>query len=130
LDSRGLRRVTGHKIEALEVQRVDQKGATMTTKPVTVVVRARLKGAAAEMRKLHDEVTGATKETAKAAGDLSHAVYLNPRDPKDFLGVDVWQSVEAFQKFASNPQIQGFFSQLFEGPPEVILFEDPGWNRW
>jgi quinol monooxygenase YgiN len=104
----------------------------MTTqpKPVTVVVRARLKGAAGEMRKLHDEVTGATKELARAAGDLSHAVYLNPRDPKDFLGIDVWQSAEAFQKFAGDPKIQAFFSQLFDGPPEVTLFENPGWNGW
>jgi quinol monooxygenase YgiN len=103
---------------------------TTQAKPVTVVVRARLKGTPEVMRKLHDEVTGATKELARGAGDLSHAVYLNPRDPKDFLGIDVWQSVEAFQKFASDPQIQGFFAQLFDGPPEVAFYEDSGWNRW
>jgi quinol monooxygenase YgiN len=104
----------------------------MTThaKPVTVVVRARLKGTPEAMRKLHDEVTGATQELARAAGDVSHSVYLNPRDPKDFLGIDVWQSAEAFQKFASDPKIQGFFAQLFDGAPEVALFEDSGWNRW
>ncbi len=97
---------------------------------VTITIRARLKGDQAAMQKIHDQVTGATKEMAKQAGDISHQVFLNPTDPRDFLGIDVWQSPEQAQAFASDPRIQEFFGQLFEGAPEVTAWVDSGWNQW
>ena len=97
---------------------------------IVVVVRARLKAAPEQIQKLHDEVTGATKDAAIAAGDLSHAVYLDPRDGRNFLGLDVWKSAEAFQKFASDPKIQGFFAQMFEGAPDVSVWDESGWRKW
>ena len=103
---------------------MDQAGS------VTVVVRARLRGGPAEARELHDQVTAATREQAVAAGDLSHRTFLNPADPGDFLGMDVWRSAEAFQAFASNPQIAEFFGGLFDGAPEVTVWVSSGWNEW
>jgi quinol monooxygenase YgiN len=97
---------------------------------VTITVRARLKGGAAEMRQLHDQVTGATKDMAKQAGDLTHKVFLNPADERDFLGIDEWDSAEHAQAFAGSPQIQEFFGKLFEGQPEVKVWSDSGWNQW
>ncbi len=97
---------------------------------IIVTVRARLKADPEQMQKLHDEVTGATKDAAIAAGDLSHAVYLDPRDRRNFLGIDTWKSATAFQQFASNPQIQQFFGQLFEGTPEVAVYEESTWRKW
>jgi quinol monooxygenase YgiN len=98
--------------------------------PVTITIRARLKGSQADMQKLHDQVTGATKEMARQAGDISHRVFLNPADAQDFLGIDVWQTPEQAQAFAADPRIQEFFGQLFEGAPEVIAWVDSGWNQW
>jgi quinol monooxygenase YgiN len=97
---------------------------------VTITIRARLKGDQAAMQAIHDQVTGATKEMARQAGDISHKVYLNPADPRDFLGIDVWQSAEQAQAFAGDPRIQEFFGQLFEGAPEVMAWADSGWNQW
>ena len=97
---------------------------------VTITIRARLKGDQASMQKVHDQVTGATKEMAKQAGDIEHKVFLNPMDERDFLGIDVWQSAEQAQAFASDPRIQEFFGQLFEGQPEVTAWVDSGWNQW
>ena len=97
---------------------------------ITVLVKAKLKGDPKAMKQLHDEVTGATKDMAKAAGDLSHVTYLSPMDPKAFMGIDVWRSVEDFQAFAGNPKIQEFFGQMFEGQPEVTVWTDSGWNKW
>lgn len=97
---------------------------------VTVTIRARLKGDAATIRNLHDEVTGATKVMAQQAGDISHHVYLNPQDDRDFLGIDVWESAEQVQAFSSNPQIQEFFGNMFDGAPEVKIFVESGWNSW
>lgn len=82
------------------------------------------------IRKIHDEVTTATKEMALQAGDISHRVYLNPQDGRDFLGIDEWKSAEAVQAFSANQQIQEFFGQMFEGQPEVTIWEGSGWNEW
>ena len=97
---------------------------------VTVVIRARLRGDPAGAQELHDRVTAATKDQALAAGDISHHVFLNPADPADFLGIDVWRSAEAVGAFASSPQIAEFFGQLFEGPPDVTVWVPSGWNEW
>ena len=97
---------------------------------VTITIRARLKGDPASIRKIHDEVTGATKEMARQAGDISHVVYLSAQDEREFLGIDVWQSAEQAQAFAGSPQIQEFFGRMFEGTPEVTIWGDPGWNKW
>lgn len=97
---------------------------------VTIMVRTRLKGDSKSGKKLHDEVTGATKEMARQAGDLTHKVFLNPQDDRDFLGIDEWDSAEHAMAFAGSPQIQEFFGNLFEGQPEVKVWVDSGWNQW
>ena len=97
---------------------------------VTVIVRARLRGDPATARQLHDQVTAATREGAVVAGDLSHRTFVSPADPGEFLGIDEWRSAEAFEAFASNPQIAGFFGQLFDGPPDVTVWVPSGWNEW
>lgn len=97
---------------------------------VTVVVRARLRNDQATAQQLHDQVTGATREMALQAGDVSHRVFLNPADPADFLGIDEWKSVEAVQAFSGDPRIVDFFGQLFDGPPEVTVWVPSGWNEW
>ena len=97
---------------------------------VTVTIRARLKSDQAIAKQLHDQVTGATREMAVAAGDISHHVFLNPMDPTDFLGIDEWKSADAVGAFASSPQIQEFFAQLFDGQPDVTVWVPSGWNEW
>ena len=97
---------------------------------VTISIRARLKSDPESIRKIHDEVTGATKEMARQAGDLTHVVYLNPQDRREFLGIDTWQSAEQAQAFSANPQIQEFFGKMFEGQPEVKVWAESGWNKW
>lgn len=97
---------------------------------VTVVVRARLRADPALAQQLHDAVTAATREQAVAAGDVSHRTYLNPANPRDFLGIDVWRSADAFAAFSGDPRIAEFFGQLFDGPPEVSVWASSGWNEW
>ncbi len=97
---------------------------------VTVTIRARLKQDSQSSQALHDQVTAATKEMAKAAGDISHRVFLNAQDRRDFLGIDVWKTAEAIQAFSSDPKIVEFFGQLFEGQPQVTIWTDSEWNQW
>ena len=62
---------------------------------VLVTIRGRLRDEPGAIRQIHDQVTGATKDMAQQAGDISHHVYLNPQDDRDFLGIDEWESAEA-----------------------------------
>jgi quinol monooxygenase YgiN len=104
--------------------------ASMDQPKVTVIIRARLRGDPAAARQLHDQVTGATREMALAAGDISHRVFLNPADPADFLGIDEWKSAEAVQAFSGDPRIVDFFGRLFDGQPDVTVWVSSGWNEW
>jgi len=97
---------------------------------VLVTIRGRLRDDPEAIQQIHDGVTAATKEMALQAGDISHRVYLSAQDRRDFLGIDEWQSAEAVQAFSSDPQIQEFFGQMFEGAPEVTIWEGAGWNEW
>lgn len=97
---------------------------------VLVIVRARLKDDPENIKKLHDEVTKATKDMAQKAGDVGHKIYLGAQDPREFLGIDEWESAEAFQQFSSDPKIREFFGQLFEGRPEVTVWSESDWNQW
>jgi quinol monooxygenase YgiN len=97
---------------------------------VIVTMKARLRDVPDNIQKLHDQVTAATKDQAIAAGDVGHKIYLSPQDPKDFLGIDAWQSFEAFQRFSSDPKIAEFFGQLFEGRPEITVWSATSWNQW
>jgi len=97
---------------------------------VLVTIRGRLRDDPEAIRQIHDGVTTATKEMALQTGDISHRVYLTPRDGRDFLGIDEWNSAEAVQAFSANRQIQEFFAQMFEGAPEVTIWEGAGWNEW
>jgi quinol monooxygenase YgiN len=96
----------------------------------TVTVRATLRGTPAQAKKLHDDVTKMTKDMAKQAGDLTHVIYLDPRDPKAFLGIDTWSTLEGLTKFAQSAEIRDFFGKLFEGEPEVRVWVDSDWNQW
>ena len=98
--------------------------------PVSVVIRARLRGDVATARQVHDQVTAATRDQALAAGDISHHTFLSAADPLDFLGIDVWKSADAAMAFASSPQIAEFFGRLFDGQPEVTIWASSGWNEW
>jgi quinol monooxygenase YgiN len=96
----------------------------------TVTIRGRLRDSSTVAKKLHDDVTSASKDTAKKAGDLTHVVFLDPKDPTAFLGVDTWSSLEGLQAFAASPQIREFFGKLFQGEPEVRVWMDSDWNQW
>jgi quinol monooxygenase YgiN len=96
----------------------------------TVTIRARLRDGQPTAKKYHDDVTRATKDAAKKAGDLTHVVYLDPKDPRAFFGVDTWSSLEGIQAFSGSPQIREFFGKLFDGEPEVHVWVDSDWNQW
>jgi quinol monooxygenase YgiN len=61
-------------------------------------------------------------EESKAAGGLHHRFGIGDGY---VLVVDEWESVEAFQSFMANPELQAFIGSVGGSPepPEVIIAE-------
>ena len=97
---------------------------------VTVVVRPTLNSDAGVVQALHDSVTGATKDIAMQAGDISRHTFLSPINPRDFLGIDVWASAEAFQRFSSDPKNPGVLRPDVRWNTRSNRVQESGWNKW
>ena len=82
---------------------------------VLVTIRGRLRDEPTAIQAIHDAVTAATKAMAVQAGDISHRVYLNPQDGKDFLGIVEWESAQAVQAFAA-------IRRLASAPREAAVY--------
>ncbi len=92
-----------------------------------VTVRGMLKGDEKQAQKAHDETVAKISPQGKALGNKSHQAYLNTRNRKEFLAMDVWDNLEAIQKLYSDPNLAAEFAKLFEGQPEVTIWADTGW---
>jgi quinol monooxygenase YgiN len=100
--------------------------------PFYTTVRARLKHV--DMREAmdaHNGVVSRIVDTTKANGGSSHRVFANPEDPRDFLAMDTWDSLEGMQKSYGDPTIQAEIGGLFESPPEVTVWSSrEGWTTF
>ncbi len=95
-----------------------------------VTVRGMLKGDAAQAQKGHDATVAMVSPQGKAMGNTSHQPYRNLQNPKEFLSIDVWNNLEAIQKLYSDPNLAAEFGKLFEGQPQVTIWEDTGWMQF
>jgi quinol monooxygenase YgiN len=97
-----------------------------------VTVRGTLKSADEQAaRKAHDSAAGQVRTLGKTLGNLHHQPYLNPENPREFFDVDVWNDDQAgLKKFFSDPGMAKAMGELFEGMPEIKVFEDKGWLSW
>jgi len=92
------------------------------------VVRAKLKGASQkEAQKAHDAAVVQLSAMTRPMGAVGHQPYLNPQDPMEFLAVDTWTNLEGLQKFMGDPSVAAAFGQLFEGLPNITIWQESGW---
>ncbi len=110
----------------------DDDDTTTLEQEYTVVVKARLATDDPELnQQAHDAVAGGSQEDAMAMGDLSHFVFLGMEDARDFLAIDVWDNLENIPAFFENPDVQEAFASIFDGPPEVAVYDRPeGYTSW
>jgi quinol monooxygenase YgiN len=92
---------------------------------MSVLVIGKLKGDTAKFRQaLADRADEFAKisEESKAVGGLHHRFGVGDGY---VLIVDEWDSVEHFQKFMANPELQAFIGSVGGAPepPEVIVAE-------
>jgi quinol monooxygenase YgiN len=95
------------------------------------IVRGRLRGTDREAsRVMHDRLAEGGEEAARGAGDVAHVVGLGLADPREFLAVDVWTSMDAIEAVYGNPDFQAGFAALFEGTPTIAIYGSTDWYQW
>ncbi len=96
-----------------------------------VTVRGMLKAADEKASQdAHDAIVNKTSSLSKSLGNTAHQTYLNPQNRREFLATDFWDNLEGIQKLYSDPNLAVEFGKLFEGQPEVIVWEDSGWFKY
>jgi hypothetical protein len=97
-----------------------------------VFVRGHLKSATQATNKAaHDAIVTNNRATVTAAGDEKHLALLGLADPQNFLGMDVWNSLEGLNAFLTNPAVQTAFGGLFDAAPTVTVKVAPsGFLTW
>ncbi|HXG39422.1 MAG TPA: hypothetical protein VNJ28_00635 [Candidatus Limnocylindrales bacterium] len=99
---------------------------------VITTVRGRLRDAdpAAAMAH-HNEIVDRLRPRGEPFGSVGHAAYARADDPREFLAIDRWQSVEGLQRFMADPSVPAELASLFESPPEVTIWiERDGWRAF
>jgi hypothetical protein len=96
------------------------------------VVRGQLKKADSleENQAAHDAINVPLQVFGKSFGAVGHRAYLNAQNPKEFLGIDTWTSLEGPQKLFTDPKLAEEFQKLFEGMPEVTYWGASGWESF
>jgi hypothetical protein len=94
-------------------------------------VRAKLRDAdpAAAMER-HNGIVGRLRPQLEPKGGTSHMVFANAQDPTQILAVDRWDSPEGLAAL-QDPAIQDELGSMFDGPPEVTVWEArDGWTAY
>jgi hypothetical protein len=96
------------------------------------VVRGQLKQADSleENQAAHDAINVPLQALGKSLSAVGHRAYLNAKNPKEFLGIDTWTSIEGPEKLFSDPKLADQFGKLFEGTPEITFWRASGWESF
>ena len=97
--------------------------------PFYTTVRGRLKdsdqGAAMEA---HNTVVSRLRPHNEPLGGVGHRVYADVQDPREFMAMDTWESMEGLRQAMGDPEVQSAIGSLFEGPPQVSIWSPrEGW---
>ncbi|HLF28377.1 MAG TPA: hypothetical protein VJG32_18750 [Anaerolineae bacterium] len=96
-----------------------------------VSVRGMLKAADEQQsRATHDATIQQIGAMGRSMGNVGHRAYLNPQNRREFLAIDVWDNLEGPQKLLADPNLGAEFAKLFDGQPQVTIWEDAGWEAW
>jgi quinol monooxygenase YgiN len=92
-------------------------------------------------RLLHDDVVAAmeqhngivarVRQRGEPLGNIAHTVYANAQDPREFLAIDTWNSIEGLQAMMGDPSVQAELGSMFDGMPEVTVWAArEGWTAF
>lgn len=97
-----------------------------------VTVRGTLKDANTEQAHMaHDTTLDRLSPIGRSLGSIGHQTFLDPQNPRQFLAIDTWPSMEALQQFLNHEVNPGAaIAQLFEGQPEITVWMESGWKGY
>ncbi len=95
-------------------------------------VQGRLRSADPEVAKTeHNAIVAKLVARTQANGGTGHMVFANAADPRDFLAIDGWESVEGMQQALGDPSVQAELGSMFDGPPDVTIWVPrEGWTAF
>lgn len=94
-------------------------------------VRARLRDEDPEAAlRRHNEIVARLRQKLEPMGGTGHMVFANAEDPREFLAVDRWESMEGLAAL-QDPAVQAEIGSLFDGPPQVTVWQvREGWTAY
>ena len=79
----------------------------------------------------HDRIVDKLTPGTRANGGVGHMVFANAADPREFLAIDRWESIEGLQKFMGDPSVQAEIGGMFDGQPDVTVWiPREGWRSF
>lgn len=82
-------------------------------------------------RDQHNEIVDGLRERTAPLGGTGHMVFASAEDPREFLAVDRWESLEGLQQFMGDPATGQAIGGMFDGPPQVTVWaEREGWTAF
>jgi hypothetical protein len=95
-------------------------------------VRARLLDADPDRaREAHNGIVARLRPRGEPLGATTHMTFARADDPRDFLGLDGWSTLEGLQQFLGDPTVQQEMGSMFEGMPDVTVWvAREGWTTY
>ena len=79
----------------------------------------------------HNAIVAKLEPAGKPLGATGHSTFANTADPREFLAIDRWDSIEGLQKLMSDPAVQAELGSMFDGPPQVTVWASrDGWRAF
>jgi len=79
----------------------------------------------------HNSIVARVRPRGEPLGGVGHMVFANAQDPREFLAIDRWETIEGLQTLMGDPSVQAEIGGLFDGPPEVTIWaEREGWTTY
>lgn len=97
---------------------------------IVVTVRGTLKHSDQQKnQQAHDATFERLSAISVPLGAAGHQTFLNPQNPRQFLAIDMWQTMEGLQQFMGHPANPGAaIAELFESQPEITVWTESGWK--
>lgn len=96
-----------------------------------VIVRGRLKAVPdSEAEAAHQALFDKLSERARSLGNTGHLPLRGAQDSREFVVIDVWESLEGLRAIMDDPALAEDLATLYDGPPEVTVWQDTGWASY
>lgn len=96
-----------------------------------VIVRGRLRADNdADAEAAHEVLFAKLSAHARKLGNTGHLPVRGLDDPREFAIIDIWESLDGVRAIMDAPDLANDLAPLYDGPPEVSIWQDTGWESY